>query len=282
MNIKEIVENAAKPELYEKGTAEMWADEYISKQLLQVHLNPELDLASRKEGTINKTVEWILERAGNRESMNILDLGCGPGLYAQKFAAKGHKVTGVDFSGTSIEYARQQTKRNNSGITYIHSNYLELKPVKKSFDLVLMIYTDFGVLLPNERAILLSKIRKALKPGGIFIFDVISDKKLSERATPDKWEVAEKGFWQDEPYLALSRSFLFSDEKVILYQHIVINGKDEMVTYRFWTHHFSLEDLQQIIGSAGLINPEFSKNVLPPGDLWDGKNIIFCIAYNSE
>ncbi len=38
-----------KPELYTQGTSFMWTDEHISKQLLDVHLNVDTDLASRKK-----------------------------------------------------------------------------------------------------------------------------------------------------------------------------------------------------------------------------------------
>ncbi|MCP4673075.1 MAG: SAM-dependent methyltransferase, partial [Desulfobacula sp.] len=80
LDFKKIINLSVKPDLYQKGTAVMWTDSYISKQLLKVHLNPEVDLASRKKKTIESTVQWILDKAGKR-SLKILDLGCGPGLY---------------------------------------------------------------------------------------------------------------------------------------------------------------------------------------------------------
>ena len=51
MNITNIIPKIEKPKIYEKGTAFMWTDKHISKQLLNVHLNPDIDLASRR-GTI--------------------------------------------------------------------------------------------------------------------------------------------------------------------------------------------------------------------------------------
>ena len=79
MKITDILSKLNKPELYEKGSSFMWNDEHISKQLLDIHLNPDLDLGRRKRTSINKTVDWILERQ-NKERLEILDLGCGPGL----------------------------------------------------------------------------------------------------------------------------------------------------------------------------------------------------------
>ena len=87
MKIMDIIKNTSKPGLYTKGTSVMWTDEYISRQLLDIHLNKEVDLGSRKEETIKSTVEWILENV-DKEQLNILDMGCGPGLYTELLAEK--------------------------------------------------------------------------------------------------------------------------------------------------------------------------------------------------
>ena len=107
MKIEDIMSKSVKPDLYEKGTAFMWTDDYISKQLLQVHLNPDVDLASRKKTSVEKTVNWILKTQKDKGKLKILDLGCGPGLYAEKFANAGHLVTGIDISANSIEFAKK-------------------------------------------------------------------------------------------------------------------------------------------------------------------------------
>ena len=61
LNLADIISKIEKPKIYEKGTAFMWTDEHISKQLLNVHLNPDIDLGSRKKSTIEKTANWILD-----------------------------------------------------------------------------------------------------------------------------------------------------------------------------------------------------------------------------
>ena len=55
-----------------------------------------------------------------------------------------------------------------------------------------MIFTDFGVLLPDDRAELLSNIHRALKPGGCFIFDVLNDSRFDLNPGDKTWEVSEK------------------------------------------------------------------------------------------
>ena len=280
MNVRELIERSKKPSLYEKGSAVMWTDPYISQQILQIHLHPDIDLGSRKHSTIKSTVEWVLSQT-NKEQMTILDLGCGPGLYTEIFAQKGHKVTGVDFSENSINYAKEEAVKKDLDISYLHQNYLELDVPENSFDLVTLIYTDLGVLNPDERDILLGNIKKALKPGGTFIFDVLNDKDLDKKVSPKTWEASEGGFWRENSYLAISESILYEKEKVVLSQHVIAEDERTEV-YRFWTHFFSHQDISEMLSPHGFTEMSFHEEVLPVSDIWNGDNVTFCIAIKAK
>lgn len=43
----EIVKVAKRPELYEKGNIKLWEDTHISKGMLEAHLSPDDDAATR-------------------------------------------------------------------------------------------------------------------------------------------------------------------------------------------------------------------------------------------
>jgi len=276
--MKNIITKIQKPEIYEPGSAFMWTNEHISKQLLNVHLNPKLDLASRKMSSINKTANFILESKKTTEKLNILDLGCGPGLYSEIFAKKGHNITSVDISKTSIEYAKNSASRNDYEIEYKNANYIELELEENIFDIVILIYTDFGVLTPDERKILLNKVYRSLKKGGLFIFDVLKNNNIEEKISPKTWEASMCGFWKDSPHIALSESFLYEKENLILYQHTVIGEKNDVKVYRFWTHFFSQNNIFQMLKEHNFLNINFREDILPEDDLWNGDNVIFCIA----
>jgi len=275
MKIEEITNITQKPKLYEKGSSFMWTDQYISKQLLQVHVNPDIDLASRRKSTIEKTAKWILGNIENDEKLHVLDLGCGPGLYTEIFAKAGHKVTGIDISKNSIDYAIKSAKDKELNINYQNISYLAIDLEEEKYDLVILIYTDLGVLTPTEREKLLGKIFKALKKSGVFIFDVLNDNGFEEKLSPKTWEANEIGFWKETPYLALSESFLYEKEKVILFQHTIIDKIDNIDIYRFWTHFFSQDDISEILKSQNFRNIEFREDILPESDMWNGKNVTF-------
>ena len=254
----------------------MWVDAYISRQLLEVHLNPDIELASRKASTIDTTVDWIREKIPG-EHLEILDLGCGPGLYAEKLARLGHKVTGMDFSVNSINYARKSAGRNKLDITYVEQDYLTLDEENR-YDLVMMIFTDFGVLHPEERERLLANVRRALKPGGRFLFDVLNENFPATASGNRNWEAVEKGFWREGAYLAISDSFYFENERVTLNQHVVIDESETVEVYRFWFHTFSNADLEGLLSAHNFQGAVFHDRLIPDCDLYRSEEVTFCIT----
>ncbi len=275
MDFNELIKASTKPTLYEPGDALMWADRYISKQLLKIHMDPNIDAASRKPESIKKTLEFIYDLC-EKSGMNILDLGCGPGIYTQDIAAKGHYVTGMDFSENSIAYAKNQANRNKLRIEYVCKNYLMLDYLEK-FDLIMMIYTDFGVLIPDDRKRLLQNVFHALKPGGIFIFDVLNDKNLDVKFPEQQsWDVSNGGFWRESPYLELVNGFRYNKENVYLKQHSIIDQSGSCTKYRFWIHYFNSGTLIPMLSDHGFENIELYNNVLSESDIWNGENVTFC------
>lgn len=240
--IKNVVQlNSVKP--YDQGTHNMWTNPYISKELLKAHLNPDIGIASRELKDIEATLQMLHQELPNQSK--LMDLGCGPGLYTESLSALGYHVTGVDFSEASINYAKHMKKENQSETVYIQGDYLEIA-FENDFDCIVMIYCDFGALIPKEREKLLRKIYKALKPGGYFIFDALSEKSSEQIAFKKSWEATEKGFWQPEPYLALSETKHFPKKKAILDQHMIIDEKGQQKIYRFWNHYFNQEDFERL------------------------------------
>ena len=230
-----------KPALWQRSTEPFWDDEHISKSMLEAHLNPDCDAASRKHSFIDVSVKWlsgIIPANGK-----ILDLGCGPGLYAKKLSDIGYDVTGMDYSKRSIAYAKSQ----DSKAEYIYQNYLELDDTD-AFDAVILIYGDYAALIPDERKILLEKAYKALKSGGLFILDVFTEKHSSKKLTKPAWELTawglceNGGFWSAEPHICLDATYLYENNTVVVDQSIVIT-KSEVKEYLIWDTIYTIEKL---------------------------------------
>lgn len=266
--LERMLEYSGKPRVFEKGTSNFWDDPHISKYMLEAHLNPDKDAASRRFSTIDCTVKWINENFLKGNS-RILDLGCGPGLYAERLARLGHSVLGIDFSKRSIDYAKESAARNGLDIEYVYKNYIEMD-YSEEFDLVILIYCDFGVLNNADRDALLSKIYKALKPGGCFIFDVFGEDFKRERKTSRKWEILNSGFWSDKRHIVLSETFHYPGDKVFLNQYIVVDEAGKLEVYRAYDRYYSEEDLHEILSKYGFNNQEFHYDIVKDTDFKPG------------
>ena len=118
----------ARPRPFETYTTKtLWTDEHISARMLEFHLNPESDAASRRPQFITASLDWIGRRFEIGEGKSVADFGCGPGRYTTGLAARGASVTGIDFSEGSIAYAREQARQWNLQIDYLHERLARVR-----------------------------------------------------------------------------------------------------------------------------------------------------------
>lgn len=231
------------PEPYTAGTHPLWTDPHIARSMLQAHLDPEQDAASRRPETIDATVAWL--RGQVPTGRRVLDLGCGPGLYAERLAAAGYEVTGVDFSANSIRYAES---RSSAG-RYLVGDYRELG-LDETFDAVLLIYLDYGSFSPADRRRILSQVRRWLAPDGVFGFDVPTPLHREGSEHRRSWGVHTEGFYSDRPHLWLDRTLRYPDGPTYLDEHVIITA-DEVRCYRVWERCFTPEALRDELSAAG-------------------------------
>lgn len=260
-----------KPKLYEESTDKFWDDPYISQNMLEAHLNPTFDAASRSFTFMDASVEWISKLAPVHTHPDILDLGCGPGLYADRLNQLGYQVTGVDFSKRSIEYAKSINQNN----TYIYLNYLNIQ-YDNQFDIVLLIYCDYAVLPKEDRISLLRKVKKALKPGGIFIFDVFTPHRYKDIKETTNWSLnKEKGFFKPKPYISLNAHFVYPNH-VHCDQHVILTDDGEFDIYRIWDTAFNKESITEELKLGDFNEVEFYRDVA--GDLYDKEYDTMCMV----
>ncbi len=94
---------------------------------------------------------------GNSE---ILDIGCGLGMFAVRFAQKAKRVTGLDISGKMLEYARQSVELNGlQNVDFIDMPWQDIdlrkSGLEKAYDLVFAslcpgISSDGGLLKMSQ------------------------------------------------------------------------------------------------------------------------------------
>jgi SAM-dependent methyltransferase len=250
LNLAQLKQWLVKPEPFTPGELLFWDDPHISSQMLAAHLDPTSDTASRRPETIERSVAWIVKTLGLHPGDHALDLGCGPGLYATCLAERGIKVTGIDYSQRSIDYAKQRAQELGLDICYRYENYLDLAD-QQLYDAALLIYGDFCPLNPAQRRQLLDNIRRALKPGGYFVLDVTTRTLRKRYENTNDWYIMKTGFWKPDWHLVLEQGFDYPEQVIYLTQEIVIAANGRICVYRQWFQDYSRETITRELEAQG-------------------------------
>jgi SAM-dependent methyltransferase len=258
---EELEKINSRPEPFEFYTAnDLWTDEYTSKQMLSFHLNDEIDVSSRNAEFIDRSVAWIASHFNIGNGRKIADFGCGPGLYAVRLAKKGADVTGIDFSKTSIDYAREAAAGEGLSIGYVNQNYLEFETDER-FYLILMIMCDFCALSPAQRKRMLRKFYTILVPGGSVLLDVYSLAAFDQREETAVYEAnLLDGFWSPNKYYGFLNTFKYEREKVALDKYTLIESGRTRTVYN-WLQYFNPEALEREFVTCGFSIEKFYANV---------------------
>jgi SAM-dependent methyltransferase len=250
LNLATLRDLQQPPAPFTPGEPLFWDDPHISAQMLAFHLDPGIDAASRSPETIDRSVSWIATTLGMQPGDVVLDLGCGPGLYASRLAGRGLRVTGVDYSRRSIAYASNYAREHKLDITYRYQNYLELAD-ENQYDAALLIYGDFCPLSPGQRALLLQNVRRALKPGGHFVLDVSTRECRKRHGSRNGWRTLESGFWKPGPHLLLEDAFDYPAQSIWLDQAVVIEENGKISVYRNWFQDYTPETITAELQAGG-------------------------------
>lgn len=101
--------------------------------------------------------------------MDVLDLACGHGRIANRLAARGARVTGLDRSSVFLERARRDA--GELDVDYVEGDMREL-PWEEQFDAVVIWFTSFGYFDDEGNRRVAAEAREALKPGGRLAIDI--------------------------------------------------------------------------------------------------------------
>lgn len=110
----------------------------------------------------------LLALAGDVTGLEVLDAGCGPGLYAAELVSRGARVTAFDASPRMVELARVRAP----GAVEVRAADLEerLPWRDESFDLVVLALVLHHV---EDRVGMLRELRRLLRPSGRLVLSTV-------------------------------------------------------------------------------------------------------------
>ncbi|MDE2490705.1 MAG: class I SAM-dependent methyltransferase [Elusimicrobia bacterium] len=133
-----------------------------------------------------------VERFLNLETRSrVLDLCCGEGGRTIELARRGHRVLGLDPDERELARARAAARGERLNVHFAKADPRAI-PYRADFDAILCLGGAFG-RLPTDRDDLraLESARKALKPGGWLMLDVLNKEWLMRHFEANAWERGE-------------------------------------------------------------------------------------------
>jgi SAM-dependent methyltransferase len=119
----------------------------------------------------DRQVAALVEMLQLGHPLRMLDLACGYGRHANRLASLGHHLVAIDLMDGFLEIARHDAQERNLQVDYCQGDMRKID-FNQEFDRVLLLFTAFGYFSDEENLDVLSRIHRALKPGGLFVLDI--------------------------------------------------------------------------------------------------------------
>lgn len=128
----------------------------------------------------NRVYSYISPIISTSKKLSILEINCGTGEDAIKFAKLGHDVFATDASREMIEIANAKTGLSNLLFDVLDINLIQPDKFNQKFDLIFSNFGGLNCLSKNQLHIFLNKCVSLLKPNGNLILVIMSKKCLWE------------------------------------------------------------------------------------------------------
>jgi len=121
----------------------------------------------------------LIKRFGHeKQSLRVLDCACGTGALTIRLAERGFLMTGLDCSEDMLRVAQRKSMRRGLKIPYVCMDMQNLQ-MHRRMDAITCCCDGVNYLTdPAEVMRFFRSAHAALKPDGIFLFDVSSAYKL--------------------------------------------------------------------------------------------------------
>lgn len=265
-------------EIWGKGNLP-WDDLVFSERMLREHLDESHGAASRKTAERAMQIEWLWEYLGLARGDSLLDVTCGPGLYAIEFAKRGCFVTGVDFSPAAIKYACDLAiaAKLTSSCKFVQADVRQMDYSGADFSAAIFLYGQITVFKVEETKMLLKKIAQSLKAGGKLCIEILDELRIDKKDST-WWFTDDKGLWGDSPFLHLGERFWLEDEQVSVERFQIIDLESgELKEVHLCDQAYSVDTMTMLLKEAGFSKVSAYKNWggLP---LYDAKEWVVYVA----
>ncbi len=114
----------------------------------------------------------------------VLDLACGHGRIANRLAARGARVAGLDATSSFLGRARAEATSLGVDVDYVDGDMRSLPWPEGSFDRVVSWFTSYGYFDDDGNRDVLREVHRVLRPGGCLLIESNNLSELLPRWLP--------------------------------------------------------------------------------------------------
>jgi SAM-dependent methyltransferase len=264
-----------RPQAWVNGGNLPWNDPAFSARMLREHLDESHGAASRRSAERAAQIDWLWTQLDLAPGRRVLDLTCGPGLYAVALAQRGCTVTGIDFGPAAIAYARQFAAEQGvaARCEFIEHDVRSVALPAPQFDAALILYGQLAVFTRAEAADLLRRTLTSLKPGGRLCVELLEQERVNKLHST-WWFTDAQGLWGDAPFLHLGERFWDDAQALSLERfytlHLATGQLDEVL---LCDQTYGVDELRSLLLDAGS-----ERVVIYPA--WDGLPVADAAEWN--
>jgi 2-polyprenyl-3-methyl-5-hydroxy-6-metoxy-1,4-benzoquinol methylase len=209
--------------------------------------------AEKRLALASEVVDKAL-RLTKLEGKSALDLGCGIGRFSIALAERGFSVTGVDRTKYLLDKARAKARSVDITVEWVQKDMRDfVRP--ETYDFVLSMFSSFGYFDDRaEDAAVLKNIFESLRPGGVFLIDLVGKEILARIFQRSSAETLPDG-----ALLVEQRQIVDGWTRALNEWTVIRKGRSR--TFAFHINIYSGQELRQEMERAGLVDVKLYGNL---------------------
>ena len=120
---------------------------------------------------------WVMSHLPRRTRLDIIDVGCGPGVVARELGHAGHRSVGVDLSWGMLEGACRTARSGGHNLAAVVADASALPFPAATFDAVLLLWLLYHTPDPM---LCLTEARRVMRPDGVALIGTMGPGYLQE------------------------------------------------------------------------------------------------------
>ena len=182
-----------------------------------------------------------------KHGARVLDLACGTGRHSILLARRGATVVGVDKTAAYLAEARARAHGLRNCL-FARGDMRRL-PFNGEFDAAMNLWTSFGYFAKeSEDLAVLKGVARALRPGGLFLIELVDHAWVRARTSHRHWNRQSDG-----SYLLQEAVLVEGRDPRVLNEWTILRRGKKPLRARFTVRGYDEKRLKASLRKAGLV-----------------------------